>query len=104
MGHPLRVVQQNAANAEESASAAQTMNSQAQNLKGFVDKLGTMVGGAMSGPGVKKSQPAAVKCTKAVPTQVVHRPKAAPSLPAAKEVKPEQLIPLEGQEGDFKDF
>ena len=96
-----KVVQQNASNAEESASASETMNSQAQQLMHFVDDIAALVGGATGGAGLNR-QPTKVKSTKAVLTQ--HRTKAASSLPAGKELRPEQLIPLEAQEQDFKDF
>jgi len=39
-----RVVQQNAANAEESAAAAEQMNAQAQQMKSYVQDLVTLVG------------------------------------------------------------
>ena len=39
------VTQQNAVNAEESFSAAKEMNSQAEQMKGFVDELIVLVGG-----------------------------------------------------------
>jgi len=41
-----KVVQQAAANAEESASASEEMNAQAQEMKGFVSELSQMVGGS----------------------------------------------------------
>ncbi|MCE5334337.1 MAG: methyl-accepting chemotaxis protein [Desulfobacteraceae bacterium] len=41
-----KVVQQNSANAEESASASQQMNSQATNLKDYLTELSKLVGGA----------------------------------------------------------
>jgi ABC-type transporter Mla subunit MlaD len=41
-----KVVQQNAANAEESASASEEMNAQAERMKEFVVELVTLVGGA----------------------------------------------------------
>ena len=44
-----KVVQQNAANAEESAAASQEMNSQAAQMKGFVQDLVTIVGGTTNG-------------------------------------------------------
>jgi methyl-accepting chemotaxis protein len=40
-----KVVQQNAANAEESASASEEMNAHAEQMKGFVDNLVGLVGG-----------------------------------------------------------
>jgi len=39
-----KVVQKNAANAEESASASEEMSAQAENLKGFVGQLASLVG------------------------------------------------------------
>jgi methyl-accepting chemotaxis protein len=39
-----KVVQQNAANAEESASAAEEMNAQAETMKGIAETLGLLVG------------------------------------------------------------
>jgi len=50
-----KVVQKNAASAEESASAAEEMNAQAETMKGFVVELMTLVGGS-NGNGVEKSR------------------------------------------------
>jgi hypothetical protein len=44
-----RVVQQNAANAEESAKASEGMNVQAEQMKKFVDHLVALVGGSGNG-------------------------------------------------------
>ncbi len=86
---------------EESASASEEMSAQAEQMKGFVEDLVVLVGG--SGKGAKKTSS----------TVVVNAPKAVASralavlpkkeLPAhqAKEVKPEQVIPMDD---DFKDF
>jgi methyl-accepting chemotaxis protein len=41
-----KVTQQNAANAEESASASEELNAQAESMKGIVNELATLVGGA----------------------------------------------------------
>jgi len=46
-----KVVQQNAANAEESASAAEEMNAQAATMKGITDTLSLLVGAAVAGEG-----------------------------------------------------
>jgi methyl-accepting chemotaxis protein len=43
------VVNQNTASAEESASASEEMNAQAQEMKGFVEELVTLVGGQANG-------------------------------------------------------
>jgi methyl-accepting chemotaxis protein len=39
-----QIVQQNAASAEESASASEEMNSQAMEMKGFVEKIAIIIG------------------------------------------------------------
>jgi methyl-accepting chemotaxis protein len=44
-----KVVQKNASNAEELASTSEEMNSQAANMKGFIEELVTIVGGGSSG-------------------------------------------------------
>lgn len=44
-----KVTQQNAANAEESASAAEEMNAQANQMMDFVEELVKMVGGSSQG-------------------------------------------------------
>ena len=46
-----RVVQQNAANAEESAAAAEQMNAQAEQMKGYVKDLVSLVGATNNGGG-----------------------------------------------------
>ena len=49
-----KLTQQNAANAEESASASEEMNSQAGNMKTFVHDLSALVGGSGQGFGLDK--------------------------------------------------
>ena len=96
-----KVVQQNAANAEESASASEEMNDQAMNMKRLVDDLVTLVG--RNGNGFKNGFQTTIKARKAVTntgtleasTQkipIVHQP---------REIRPEQVIPMDD---DFKDF
>ena len=46
-----KVVQQNAANAEESASASEEMNAQAQNMKGITNTLSLLIGANSNGGG-----------------------------------------------------
>ncbi len=100
-----KVVQQNAANAEESASASEELSSQAQELNAMVEELLAMVGGS----GVRKSEgagraamrrPAAVKAPVAkIP--VVHKaaaPKQLAGKAPAKAAKPEEVIPLDDEE------
>ena len=95
-----KVVQQNAANAEESASASEEMNAQAEQMKGFVNELVALVGGkAKNGRNVLRSRDNAPKAnrgkTLAAPVKkevVVHN---------AREVNPKQIIPLDD---DFNEF
>ena len=44
-----KVVQHNAASAEQSASASEEMNAQAEQMKGFVYDLVALVGGSVNG-------------------------------------------------------
>jgi methyl-accepting chemotaxis protein len=115
-----RVVQQNAANAEESASASEEMNAQAEQFKTFVQALEALVGArngeasfsgngnghsgkdvmrlagrtALPGPGLGKKKLLPVLARKS------GKPQAA--LSSGKELRPEQVIPLD--DGDFKEF
>ncbi|MGV8073849.1 MAG: methyl-accepting chemotaxis protein [Syntrophobacteraceae bacterium] len=56
VGEMDKIVQQNAANAEESAAASEEMNSQAEQMKAFVGDLVVIVGGTANGAagGMKK--------------------------------------------------
>jgi methyl-accepting chemotaxis protein len=100
-----KVVQSNAANAEESASASEEMNAQAAQMKDFVGELITLVGG--SGNGATGSQSSMSRPSKSM----IHRALAPPVKRAAgrdlvvqkaNEVHPEQIIPMD--DDDFKDF
>ncbi|KAF0123316.1 MAG: hypothetical protein FD151_331, partial [bacterium] len=109
-----KVVQQNAANAEESASASEEMNAQAEQMKEFVRDLVMLVRGS-NGNGVVSS--ASLSRLESVHHQTLaltHQPKGdirkplvTPAKPGngrvagVKVVMPEQVIPLEE---DFKDF
>ena len=95
-----KVVQQNAANAEESASAAEEMNGQAEQMKGAVEELVAMVGGSTNkraGVSVAATRPQA-----AAAHQAVAAPGTKAIVPQAREVKPDQVIPMD--DADFKDF
>jgi methyl-accepting chemotaxis protein len=118
-----KVVQKNAASAEESAAASEEMNAQAEQMKGYVAELVAVVGGSRKVNGVVSGnalrhlgngsdhfsaidrQPkGAVK----VIAQKVHAPQIKKDkemkvpIPKMKEVKPDQVIPM--GEGDFKEF
>ena len=54
-----RIVQQTAADGEESAGAAEKMNDQAARMKGYVEELVQVVGGAGNGEGQKSPLPIA---------------------------------------------
>jgi methyl-accepting chemotaxis protein len=102
-----KVVQQNAANAEESASASEELSSQAQELSAMVLELTAIVGGSN---GASKSQQ---HTGRQEPLKVVHKapvahalpahhaapaPKKRPVAPAARPIKPEEVIPLDESE------
>ncbi|MDA8135483.1 MAG: methyl-accepting chemotaxis protein, partial [Desulfobacteraceae bacterium] len=97
-----KVVQQNAANAEESASASEEMNAQAEHLSDYVGELVQLVTGRMD----RKPRPGRNRPEKKRPL-----PPSRPSAPArvkrlvhdAKEIRPDQIIPFDGDD-DFKDF
>ncbi len=104
------LTQSNAANAEETASAAEEMDGQARQMRQFVDELSAMVRGG-NGQGrnpARTPAPARVAQTRrAAPAQSpALRPGpgdqgrlAVPAKPSAK--RPQDLIPLDE---DFKDF
>jgi len=95
-----RVTQQNAANAEESASASEEMNAQAHQMKGIVEELVALVGGAGRGSHAKAVRETSGRDMNA-------KPSARPSIKAMAvsrkpETDPGRIIPLD--EDDFKDF
>ena len=112
-----KVTQRTAANAEESASAAEELNAQAEKMKGYVTDLAAAIGGhhtrepqAPGGPNDGR-RPQAGPLRRAVDAQPVRRqittvrpvtPAEKKSKPAPKRPGPKQIIPLE--DGGFKDF
>ncbi|MBN1102944.1 MAG: Cache 3/Cache 2 fusion domain-containing protein [Deltaproteobacteria bacterium] len=105
-----KVVQLNAANAEESAAASEEMNAQAKQMKGVVNDLVQTIGGASKEHAVPMER--SLQSTKAGPRKTLRR--ALPANPKKvgvkalapqknSEVSPEQLIPLK-EDGDFNDF
>ncbi|MBI9086710.1 MAG: MCP four helix bundle domain-containing protein [Desulfobacterales bacterium] len=95
-----KVVQQNAANAEESASASEELNAQAVHMKSFVDDLVALVGSnatnAAAAPTARirpRSDTVHGTVSASRKQKITHR---------AREMKPEQLIPMDAD--DFKDF
>jgi methyl-accepting chemotaxis protein len=104
-----KVVQQNAANAEENASASEEMNGQAEQMKVHIAELVAMVGGGGNrvsseqyAVGSKRQNAANARGRNAgtLPAKAVKEKAVIPA--KAKEVHPEQVIPL--SDSDFKDF
>jgi methyl-accepting chemotaxis protein len=97
------VTQQTAANAEESASAAEQLTAQSKQMKGVVGELVALVGGGAGGRNVGLTDPArpaeGLKTRLAPVRQTLHRGQ---DQAAFKSLTPEQIIPLE--EDNFKDF
>jgi len=96
-----KVTQQNASNAEETASASEEMNAQAAQLKDIANQLLEIIGGNGNGNGsmemrwLKQAERPAMKAlpVSAKDMVVVER---------KKEVRPDQVIPLD--DGEFRDF
>jgi methyl-accepting chemotaxis protein len=103
-----KVVQQVAANAEESASASEEMNAQAEEMKLFVEEMLALVGGSKNGAAAgdgpsKQIHTKAVTAGKAVKGKALAKKGQGPkALHEGKEVRPEQVIPLDDSE--MKDF
>ena len=110
-----KVTQQSAANAEESASASEEMNAQAEQMKGIVQELLTIVGGSgTNGQTARHSEGAT--SLKTVANGAGNMLRNAIALPKKtkpqgdevmahppKELKPEEVIPLD-ENAEFKDF
>ncbi len=101
-----KVTQQNAANAEESASASEEMNAQAEQMKVYVGDLMAVIGGQSDGlAGRRRSVMPLKKSGRShqalVPAKAKPERMMALSAHKGKEVRPDQVIPLEE---DFKDF
>jgi methyl-accepting chemotaxis protein len=102
-----KVVQQNAANAEESAGASEEMNAQAEQMKGIVGDLVSVVNGRRNGG---TEQRGSIGTGKAKPARRIAHYAEAPNereqtyLPPRKSTKalPDQVIPLD--EDDLGDF
>jgi len=114
-----KVTQSNAANAEESASASEEMNAQAEQMQGVVGELQAMVGGSAAEAEERQyAERGEVKTVGKKAATEVHKALAAPVKKAKKkqaaaqqkktvkkeEVKPDEVIPMDEEEGDFKDF
>jgi len=102
-----KVTQQNAANAEESASASEELNAQAESMMEVVGELMVLVGGSAAGHSIRHTD----YSTKPQPGTTKHMARPAigqkgkitgrESGPPAKIVKADEVIPMDE---DFKDF
>jgi len=102
VGEMNRVTQQNAANAEESASASEQLTSQAAELKNMINTF-TLARRNTSRGGGSNYRPA----TTSQPTNRRTPPKQIPQAkkPTGYEVKPENVLPLDSlDDDDFGDF
>ena len=105
-----KVVQANAANAEESASASEEMSSQAEEMNAMVAELVNIVGGSSGGGQAvatasrRRTSVAAPSAGNAHLSGKAHGMLSAGSNKKAATVgaKPEEVIPLDDEE--FKDF
>lgn len=96
-----KVVQQNAANAEETASGSEEMSAQAEQLKDYVGDLVALVTG-------KKDQDIITNGIQTLKTVPHFSKPSAPTKkkmlpPNTKEVRPDHIIPFDDNE-NFKDF
>ncbi|CCK79352.1 methyl-accepting chemotaxis protein [Desulfobacula toluolica] len=93
-----KVVQQNAANAEESASASEELNAQAEQLKDYVGDLTSLVTGE-----IKQKHTHSPVCIKSIPVNLkTERDSRTRMLPKPKnEIRPDQVILFDE---NFKDF
>jgi methyl-accepting chemotaxis protein len=98
-----KVVQQNAANAEESASASEELNAQAEQMMGIVEELEGLVSGSRDQRSEVRSQKSMhERAGKKIGAGVPAIRKAKAGISQGAEVKPDQVIPLDDK--DFKDF
>jgi methyl-accepting chemotaxis protein len=105
-----KVVQQNAANAEESASASEEMSAQAAQMKGMVNELVVLIGGAARAAAEARSEMSALeeaamhRSEKNRSARVSGQEESAHEVSETRrsEVRPDRVIPLEDQ--DFEDF
>ncbi len=105
-----KVVQQNAANAEENASASEEMNAQGEEMLGFVAELVALVGGNGNENGNGNGRRQAVARVSGIEA---YKTKTIAALPMAakgrqlglrnkKHVNPHEVIPMD--DGDLRDF
>ncbi|MCE5243313.1 MAG: methyl-accepting chemotaxis protein [Desulfobacteraceae bacterium] len=116
VGEMDKVVQMNAASAEESASASQQLHSQAQHMEDLVGELIILAGGTSgvkggtanpaAAPGARKVTATVTassrKSRESLPANAAKPAKMLPVEPESRQIDPSRLIPLD--EEDMKDF
>ena len=109
-----KVVQQNAANAEESASASEELSAQAMQMKDFVGEMITVVrgnkaeGSASAGRNIeisRRQKPLPASRTNGHAEKSLAPPREHRKITASgvRIVRPEQVIPMDGHD-EFQDF
>ncbi|MFO7885077.1 MAG: methyl-accepting chemotaxis protein, partial [Desulfobacteraceae bacterium] len=96
-----KVVQQNAANAEESASASEEMNAQAEQLRDYVGELVLLVTGKQNREDTAVPHKFAKKTAPGIRKQVRNSQKKLAG--KTGEVRPDQVIPFDDDD-NFKSF
>jgi ABC-type transporter Mla subunit MlaD len=106
-----KVIQQNAANSEEIAAAAEELNQQANEMRRFVhDLIGTVGSLAEKTKGSKRAdaraetRSARAQSQKAVPGPAVSIASGSKTTAKPKEIRPDQVIPMDDDQGSFQDF
>jgi len=102
-----KVTQQAAANAEESASASEVLNAQAEQMKSYVEELSAVVGGSHGGVGHQTTSRHESSNTGGGVQRLLALPdksgrKGGKGFTKGKAIRPAQVIPM--NEGEFKDF
>jgi methyl-accepting chemotaxis protein len=99
------VTQQNAANAEESASSSEEMEAQARMMKGLVAEISTMVGSRNGGYTFVPQRIEAQDYEEGLDEPLETKKETTDpgrAIPKSQEIRPEQVIPMD--DGDFRDF
>jgi methyl-accepting chemotaxis protein len=100
-----KVVQQNAANAEESASASEEMNAQAEQLRDYVNDLVVVVTGKRNQTASFSTRPRpSAKHSGSGHAKLAAPPRKPQTNRKATEVRPDQMIPFDDDDEDFKNF
>ncbi len=98
-----KIVQQNAAIAEESASASETMNVQAEKMRDFVQDLITLV--SSSAKSETRFTHTRIKARKIVTDKALAVPfRKEVVVESSNEINPEQIIPMDDEDHKFTDF